>query len=85
MQVSRAVTRLTVNRASPHNLQRRALPLSSNIPPRLRRWKSKVQFRGNLAYIFDVLRSLPQKKLILVESLMFLRHFNIVYAKLGVD
>ena len=67
------------------NLQRRALPLSSDIPPRLRRSKSKVQFRRNLTYIFDVLANFPEKKLPLVESLMFLSCFDIVHAKAGVD
>ena len=67
------------------NLQRRALPLSSNIPPRLRRWKSKVQFSRNLAYIFDIFRSFPQEKLILASGLVLLQYFNIVHAKAGVD
>jgi len=67
------------------NLQRIALPLSSNMPPRLRRWKSKVQFRRKLAYIFNVFRSFPQRKLILASILVLLRCFNIVYAKAGVD
>ena len=44
----------------------------------------KVQFRGNLTYIFDVLTSFPQKKLILASSLVLLRRFDIVHAKSGV-
>ena len=81
MQVSRAVARLTVNRASQHNLQRRGSPLSSNIPPRLSRSKTEVQFRGKMSYFFDVLTSFPQ--VIFVESLLFFRYFNIVHAKAG--